>query len=136
MSEFTKKLAIEISNDGQRAVVTAGFTYELHHKGSGDVVLIRVGFGYDGLSLPRYLRVFHVFAPKWGYGKAVLVHDKLCRVGCYFTADGQVMPLTQKDIDVEFRTALLALGMGEWRAWWYYTAVRAYHIFKKWKKHD
>ncbi len=128
MTEFTELPIVRLSVNGRNCGVHKGFSYELGSKGSGNIVCINAGYPSDGLSLPWYLFPIRLFAPRWHYLKATLVHDKLCQDLFYFDKDGLKIKISQRDIDAEFKTSLIALGMNKYFAQAYYCAVRFYQI--------
>ncbi len=135
MSEFTAEPNLTLSTDGKTATVASGFRYWLGMKNSGLYVDIETGFKSDGATCPNILRPF---IARWAFVKAVLVHDKLCIEKKAVSIDivGYELEhfMTQEMIDEQFKTALIALGMGRTRAQIYYLAVRAYQKLKAFKR--
>ena len=81
---------------------------------------IKTGADTDGASIPRALWTF-VGSPLSDSRvlRAAIVHDQLyCTVGI----NGK---LTRAQCDALFRRALIAAGVPTYRAWVYYTGVRA-----------
>ncbi len=128
MSEFTDLPIVQLSINGKKCSVYTGFCYEIGNKGSRKMVSINAGDKSDGLSLPWFLLPIRLFSPRWHYLKATLVHDKLCQDLFYLDENGAKIKISQRDIDREFRTSLIALGMNKYFAQAYYYAVRFYQI--------
>ena len=75
MSKFTRPLIVSPLPDGKRWVLREEFSYDIGSKGSGDSVIVPVGFVTDFATVPR---LFWTVYPKWGkYGNAAVVHDYL-----------------------------------------------------------
>lgn len=135
MGRFTNWPSLTISNDGKVATVIQGFRYDLGRKNSGKAVYIQQGMKTDGLTLPPFIAFLRPLAPRWAHLKAVLVHDKLCRDRFYVDIETkQEIPLSQKQIDLEFYIALRALNMPKWQAKIYYVCVRLYQTLIKGEK--
>ena len=73
MSSFTENLIVSPLKDGKSWVVRKEFFYDIGFEGSGDTIVVPVGFVTDFASVPQF---FWGIFPTWDkYGKASVIHD-------------------------------------------------------------
>lgn len=114
MSSFTKELIATPLDDGKTWVIREEFQYDVGAKGSGDSVIVPVGFVTDFASIPK---IFWSLLPNWGpYGKAAIIHDYL-----YFSHNR-----SKKEADNIFYEGMLVLNVPKWKASLIYQCV---HLF-------
>ena len=114
MSSFTENLIVSPLKDGKKWVVRKEFFYEVGFEGSGDIVVVPVGFITDFTSVPK---LFWGIFPKWDrYGKASVVHDYL-----YYSHEK-----TQEEADYIFYEGMIVLGVEEYKAKMLYAAVKVF----------
>lgn len=118
MSRFTGPLRIELSETEQRhATLLEPLIWERDFKGSNDVVNVPIGFGSDGVTVPR---IFWSILPPWGHPatRAAVLHDWL------LTLDGD-----RADADKQFFLALKAVGVNKFLANICYFGVRICSLY-------
>lgn len=140
MSSYTARLLLEPSHTAETAIVRGGFRYYIGELGSNEYIDIEDGFETDGITLPPFISFFlRPFVPRWQYAKAVVVHDKLCKTRNinHLPYDGSQLfvgrYIPRNNIDLEFKTALMALGCPWLKAQAYYLGVRAWFYLNKFK---
>lgn len=112
MSKFTNVLAVSPYPDGKTWYLRSEFGYDRGAKGSGNTIMVPIGFCTDFASIPR---PFWAILPKWGkYGNAAVIHDFL-----YFIQD-----LSRKEADGVLREAMGVLNVVAWQRCSIYHAVR------------
>ena len=130
MSKFINQLDARISKQmrGSRFIRIAILNNDLCYQSdiAGDI-LVPVGFGSDGASVPRFM--WAIYPPFGKYLEAAIVHD-------WFCVTHEVDSVTAAKV---FREAMEVCGVSEWRRNKMYWAVRTLGPrFKKldiqWKK--
>ncbi len=87
--------------------------------------IVPVGFETDGASVPRIL--WWLFNPMGIYAKAAVLHDyRLTEFDSHKGVKGY--SILRKAADVEFRDYMIELGVGKWRAYPMFWAVRAFSL--------
>lgn len=114
MSSFTERPILTPLNCGKRWVVRREFSYEIGHLGSGDKIVISPGFVTDLASIPKFL--WSILPPFGKYLSSAIIHDYL-----YFSHER-----TRKESDDIFKEGMIVLGVEEWKANLFYSAVRTF----------
>lgn len=129
-SGFTSPLRYE-NLDGERLRLTEAFVYRVGDAESTEIIRVPAGFECDGQSYPRLL--WFVDHPQGKGAKAGFVHDYL------YWLNGRPVPETgrgydRKRADQIFHEALLVSGVGRFRAWVRFRALRLFGGVA-WRKH-
>lgn len=119
---------ISLAPDGKSGTTVSNILYHITMVEGNFYFTIDRGFYTDGVSLPSCAKYLRTFVPRWAYLKAAIIHDRLWANGKVVNGLGEVRILTQLEIDMEFKAALLNLGASKVRAWSYYLAVRFFMI--------
>ncbi|MGH1540052.1 MAG: DUF1353 domain-containing protein [Arenicella sp.] len=114
MSQFTNPLVVSPMNDGKFWVIREAFQYDLGSEGSGNSIVVPVGFVTDFTSVPVG---FRFLIPKWGrYGKAAVIHDWL-----YWD---QPAGMFQEQADEIMLEAMQVLQVSPLKEWFIHNAVK------------
>ena len=112
MSSFTERPILTPLNCGKRWVVRKEFSYEIGHLGSGDKVVIPVGFVTDLASTPKPL--WSILPPFGRYLPSAILHDYL-----YATKEK-----SRKESDKIFLEGMMIFGDPVWKRYAMYYTVR------------
>jgi len=121
MSIFSKDLSINEVDDGRNFELAKDFCYQSDRYGI--TICAPAGFVFDFASIPRmFWRV--VGSPATGlYRRASVIHDYLC-------VHGAELGISRAQADSIFYEAMLCNGVGLFKAWVMYRAVRLNSIFR------
>ena len=112
MSRFTDVLIVSPYPDGKTWYLRSEFGFDRGKEGSGDTIIVPVGFSTDFASIPR---LFWTILPQWGnYGNAAVIHDYL-----YYEQN-----LPRKTADEVLLEGMIVLNVVPWQRFVIYHAVR------------
>jgi hypothetical protein len=114
MSSFTDNLIVSPLKDSKRWVVRKEFSYDVGFEGSNNTIVVPAGFITDYASIPQFL--WSLFPNVGKYTSAAVIHDFL-----YYSHER-----TRKEADDIFKEGMIVLGVEEWKANLFYSAVRTF----------
>lgn len=134
-TQFDTQLSIQYDANASKALgkdywrVLDPFKYYVGEKIQDVWVHVPAGYLTDGATVPR---PFWSIIPPWGnYGQAAVIHDILCETQQLYS-NGLLISITRKRADQIFMEAMEAAGVGRWKRYLMYSAVRMWSVGRSW----